>query len=119
MTNSTAARNAIIAAAYHTGVKASELAKRWGLSRPRIYAIAHRLGGTLSDSERSRRRGLAGAANARRAHAIMGGTISKRRAAGLPLGRPRMFADDPAKRADYTIIRHTYGAAYAREAMGL
>ena len=40
MTHPTAARNASIAAAYHAGASAAELAQQWGISGSRIWAIA-------------------------------------------------------------------------------
>ena len=117
MTHPTAARNASIAAAYHAGASAAELAALWGISGSRVWAIAHKLDGPLSPSERSRR--LARAGNVPQTRAKYDAAMQQRRAAGLPLGRPRMFPDDPDKREVYMILRDTLGAAYAREAMGL
>ena len=112
MTHPTAARNASIAAAFHAGATAPELAQQWGISCSRVYQIALKYGGRLSADERRRRFAHAGGNNFRKAN-------QRRREAGLPLGRPRMFPDDPAKREEYLELSAACGAAYAREAMGL
>ena len=117
MTHPTAARNASIAAAYHTGASAAELAQQWGISCSRVWAIAHKLGGPLSPSERSRR--LARAGNVPQTRAKYDAAMQQRRAAGLPLGRPRMFPDDPDKREEWLDLSKAMGAVYAREVMGL
>ena len=89
-----------------------ELSANWGLSLSRIYQIARKYGGRLSAQEVHYRRGRLSAANLRE-------SLRKRREAGLPLGRSRIFPDDPAKREAYLDLSAAMGSAYAREAMGL
>ena len=117
MTHPTAARNASIAAAYGAGSTTAELAQQWGISGNRVWQIVCKLGGRLSHSECIARRAALGSAPQTRAK--YDAAIQQRRAAGLPIGRPRMFPDDPAKREDYLNLSAACGAAYAREAMGL
>ena len=117
MTYPTAVRNASIAAAYHAGASAAELAALWGISGSRVWQIAHKLGGPLSPSERSRR--LVRVGNVPQVRAKFSAAMQQRRAAGLPIGRPRMFPDDPDKREEWLDLSKAMGAVYAREAMGL
>ena len=120
MTYPTAARNASIAAAFHAGATAPELAQQWGVSSARIYQIAVRYGGSLSAEELRRRRAAVLRANAKyNNRAKFTDAMQRRRDAGLPIGRPRMFADDLVKREEWLDLSKAMGAAYAREAMGL
>ena len=117
MTYPTAARNASIAAAYGAGATTAELAQQWGISGNRVWQIVCKLGGRLSHSECIARR--AALLNTPQARAKYDAAMQQRRAAGLPIGRPRMFPDDPDKREEWLDLSKAMGAAYAREAMGL
>ena len=115
-------RNQAIAAAYKAGESLTSIGARYGLCISRISYIALREGVRLTGTEQARRVGQTGAANARNpaARARISATIKHLWAGGKWRGgRPMLFADDPVKRGDYLALRNVYGAAYAREAMGL
>lgn len=121
VTETKAERNKAIALAYQGGETMTELARRYGLSISRISYICRDQGARLSREELSRvqshyaRRNM----NDPAIRAKISETISKRWAAGHWAGRRKIFANDPAKREDYLALRDNFGAAYARQAMGL
>ena len=118
---SKAQRNIAIAAAYRSGVVMTELAKQHGLSLSRISHIVWEMNAELGPAELRVRRAKYSRHNASApaARAKISAAISQRWADGLMSGRPTLFADDTAKRGDYLALRRAYGAAYARDAMGL
>lgn len=117
-------RNRKIAAAYLAGVTMRELAEEYGVCPQRIDHIVQSQGAKLTYEQRRARH----SANASRRqsdpavrHSIsvtLKAANERRRAMGLP-PRHAIFADDPARRAEYLTLRDTMGAAYARQAMGL
>lgn len=118
---SKAQRNIAIAAAYRSGVVMTELAKQHGLSLSRISHIVWEQGAESTPAELRLRRGQSSRRNggSPAARAKISAAIRQRWADGLMSGRPTLFADDTAKRGDYLALRRAYGAAYARDAMGL
>ena len=114
-------RNAQIVAEYHAGATLLQVAARHGLSESRISYIVQMMGGRLTGEERGRR--LSEYArqkmNDPAMRARISATMAARWAAGFRAGRPRLFADDPAKREEYLTLRDACGAAYARAALGL
>lgn len=114
-------RNAEIVRLYLAGATSDQLAEQFDLSTSRIRFILQRDGGEKFAREYRRRN-----AELLRARATDPATreklrhlTTKRWQEGERLGRRMMFADDPVKREDYVALRRVYGAAYAREAMGL
>lgn len=114
-------RNIAIAAAYRGGAVMTVLAKQHGLSLTRISHIVWEMSAELDPAELRLRLGRSSRRNASApaARAKISAAIRQRWADGLMSGRPTLFAYDTAKRGDYLALRRAYGAAYARDAMGL
>lgn len=114
-------RNAAIAKAYRKGDRLQDIADRHGISLSRASYIVKQQGARLTREEISKRYAERNRRNAQDPviRAKIAETVKKRWAEGELRGRPVIFADDPARRYDYLNLRHAYGAAYAREAMGI
>lgn len=114
-------RNNDIAAAYRSGATMTALATQHGLSLSRIFHIVWEQGAELAPAELRVRRGRSSRRNGSTpaARAKISAAISQLWADGLMTGRPTLFSDDTVKRGDYLALRRAYGAAYARDAMGL
>ena len=114
-------RNARIVAEYRAGATLAQIGAAHGLCCSRISYILKTMGARLGPVERSRRN----SEHNRRMmndpviRARISATMAARWAAGFRAGRPRLLADDPAKREEYLILRDACGAAYARAAYGL
>ena len=116
-----AERNREICQRFHDGETLKSLARRFGMTQANAWRIVSSYAPLGPDAERQRR-----IENCRRylltpemkARADAG----KRRLAaegGWRAGRKKLFGNDPEKRGDYLALREAFGAAYAREAMGL
>lgn len=115
------ARNAEIAQSYLAGEPMRSIAARFGISLSRVSYICKAQGARL-DREALRARY---AAHSRRnmndpaIRAKISATIAKRWAAGHWAGRRKIFGDQPERREEYLVLRDAFGAAYARQAMGI
>lgn len=116
-----AERNRAIIDAFLSGETMASLASRHGIAISRVSRIIKRAGASLGPAELQER------LNATRARIAtdpvirekIRQTIAAKWAAGHWAGRRKILADDPDRREEYISLRDAYGAAYAREAMGL
>jgi predicted DNA-binding protein YlxM (UPF0122 family) len=114
-------RNKKIVKHYRDGMVMREIAEKFGISLSRVSYIVKAAGARRTREELSAVWSYHSRKNMsdpviRAKHSA---AIKARWDAGQGFGRPKLFADDPAKREDYLSLRDVYGAAYAREAMGL
>jgi hypothetical protein len=121
--NRKAERNAAIVAAYRAGELQADIAARFGINRGRVSVILRKEGARLDRDALEQRLNKVRASNAKRpdVRAKIAATVRQKWAEGRMngCGRPRLFANDPDKRADYLRLRDAFGSEYAREAMGL
>ncbi len=114
-------RNAAMLADYNAGEWVPDIAAKYGIHPTNAYRILRR-DGAFGDVEkvagRIRLRNQAIARTERVSQAKREAMLMRWRS-GMMRHKPKLFADDPAKRDDYLALRNTYGAAYAREAMGV
>lgn len=112
-------RDREIAELYRGGMLLRELAEAYGLALSRISFIVKREGASCSPDELRRRMAASNRSRQRDPEVLakISATVTRRWAEGR--GRPRILADRPEDRALYAKIRRYYGAAYAREQMGI
>lgn len=114
-------RNAEICRLYLAGETFAQITARYGISGSVIRRIVKRMGALGTPEERRARQ----ADHLRRINADLAIQEAKRikmrahYATGRVGPRPPIFAHDPVKRDDYLALRCAFGAAYARDAMGL
>lgn len=114
-------RNRKIAKAYRAGALLRELADKYGLSQSRISYIVKQEGARLNLEDRRARCSAHSSRIAKdpEVRAKIAAAMRQRWAAGYPMGRKAILADDPERREEYLVLRDAFGAAYAREQMGL
>lgn len=121
MINRNLERDRAIADAYRAGALMRDIACDFSLSISRVSGIVSAQGASLSREELARRSTITAKHNTGNP-AVCAKIAEGVRAAwarGAPLGRKTIFADDPERRIDYLNMREAYGAAYAREVMGI
>lgn len=112
-----AERNSAIVAAYMAGASQQAVADRFGVSQATISRVMVAHGVPISRSQVSRRGWSPERKAAQSARSLRLWREQGFRNANL--GRRTILADRPDDRALYCKIRRHYGAAYARELMGL
>ena len=114
-------RNAEICRRYVAGETFAQITARFGISGSAIRHIVKRMGALGTPEERRARQ----VEHSRRINADPAIQEAKRvkmrahYATGRVGPRTPIFAHDPVKREDYLALRIAFGAAYARDAMGL
>lgn len=121
MSRRKSARNEAIAKAFLDGRTLASLSEEHGLCMTRIHYIVRGEGIRLGrDAVRKRTTNhRLGKPLPRETAEKIRAALLKRSAEGKHNGRAVIFGDDPAKREKYLDLRDAFGAAYAREAMGL
>lgn len=112
-------RNVAIAKAFLDGRTLASLAAEHGVCLTRIHYIVRGEGIRLGREAVYARINRKGRVLGREHRANIQAALLKRSAAGKRNGPAPLFADDPAKREQYLLLRDAMGAAYARQAMGL
>lgn len=114
-------RNNKIVAAYRAGQPIEHIGRDHGVSGYTVRRIIIRAGALADEAERrrrfvevNRRNQLLPEVRARKAE-----TMRRHWQHNPNMGKPQLFANDPERREEYLLLRDAYGAAYAREAMGL
>lgn len=114
-------RNRAIVEAFRAGETMAVLANRHGITISRVSRIINRAGASLGYDELQKRLNVTRAkiATDPAIREKIRQTITAKWAEGHWAGRRKILADDPERREDYISLRQAYGAAYAREVMGL
>ena len=105
------ARNRAIVKAFKAGEGIRSLAERHGICQSNVHRLIRQYGAQLSPEARSER--------FRRHNIAMWADPVIRARIIAAKSKPRIFADDPVRREQYLTLQSYYGAAYAREQMGL
>lgn len=116
-----AERNAAIVAAYLAGKPILNIAADYGISESRTRFIIERAGALGSHQDRRARHSEINRRNQARPEVKQRKSDRMREhwRSNPNMGKARLFADDPERRAEYLLLREACGAAYARQAMGL